>query len=217
MATATSDVDICNLAMDLLNDANPIINISAPTTSHEEVCARWYDVTRRKLLRKNMWNFARGRYQASRDSIDPIFGYADAYNLPNNWLRLIAFDGENNLSTTRALGEIDFEIEGNQILLNNSGAASINLQYIKDITDVSKFDAIFVELFATQLAINMAFKLTIKNTVVTRLKILLEGLNIEAAAIDGQERPPRVIEHSKFGNARRRVRRGSSASQFIEW
>ena len=217
MATATSSIDICNLALDLLNDGAQAISIASPTTKQEEVCARWYDVTRRKLLRKNVWNFARARIQLSRDSVTPAFQYADKYNLANDHLRLLKIDSDVYDSRVTALGEIDFEIEGRQILMNNSGGTSINIQYIKDETDVTKFDSIFVLVFAHQLAINMAFKLTVKNTVVNRLKTLIAELNISASAIDGQERPPRVIEHSKFSRSRRRGKSSSGASQFIEW
>jgi len=88
MAAPNSPVDVCKLALDLIKQTAIITNITNPTTEEEVICARWYDSTRRALLRKHFWVFARTRKAISRDSTAPPFGYADAYNLPTDYLRL---------------------------------------------------------------------------------------------------------------------------------
>ncbi len=204
MSAPSSPVEICRLALDLLKQTSVITSIENPTTTDEIICARWYDATRRALLRRHFWVFARTRGAISRDATAPSFGYSDAYNLPNNYLRL-RFIGDDTLNNYIK----DYEIEERQLLLNNSGATSLNIGYIKDITDVSMFDTLFVPLFAAELAINMSYAFTGKNTVIERLVTILTELRTEAKAVNGQDRPPRRIESSKFRKARQGLYSGA--------
>lgn len=201
MAASNSPVDICKLALDLLKQTSIITNVTDnPTTEEEITCARWYDDTRRALLRKHYWLFARTRVAISRDSTTPPFGYSDAYNLPNDYLRL-HFIGDDSINDY----ETSYEIEGGQILLNNSGATSLNIGYVRDIITVSNFDSLFVILLAAELASNMAYKFTAKNTVIERLETLLEVKRAEAKAVNGQDRPPKRVQRSIFRNARKKL------------
>ena len=199
MAAPSSAVDICNLALDQLKQ--PVItSIDSPTTSAENLCARHYDMTRRALLRKHPWSFAKSRTALSRNATDPTFGYADAYDLPNDYLRLLFF-GDDSIGNYQNLSKI-FEIENGQILIDNSGASALNIGYMKDETSVTEFDALFVQLFILELAVNMAYAFTLKNTLVKRLRDDLVDARNEARAINGQERPIRRVERSKFRGAR---------------
>ncbi len=204
MAAPNAPIDICKLALDLLKQTSVLTSIANPTTMEEKVCARWYDATRRALLRRHFWVFARTRKAISRDAVAPSFGFADAYNLPTNFLRL-HFIGDDTINAYKR----DYEIEERQILLNNSGAAALNIGFIQDITIVSKFDSLFVLLLAAELAFNIAYVFTGKNTVIERLTKVLTDLRIEAKAVNGQERPPKRIESSKFRNARKNLYSGA--------
>ncbi len=211
MSAPNSPVDICRLALDLLKQTSIITSIANPTTTEEIICARWYDATRRALLRKHFWVFARTRGAISRDTEAPPFGFADAYNLPPNFLRL-HFIGDDTINDYKR----DYEIEDRQLLLNNSGATSLNIGFIQDVTVVSKFDALFVLLFAAELAANMAYTFTAKNTVIERLSILLENMRAEAKSVNGQDRPPKRIESSKFRNARKNLYSGAGKYTIFE-
>ncbi len=204
MAAPNSPVGICKLALDLLKQTSVLSSIANPTTKEEKVCARWYDATRRAVLRKHFWVFARTRKSISRDATAPPFGYADAYNLPTEYLRLqfIGNDTENDY-------ERKYESNGRQLLLNNSGSASLNVGYIQDITAVSDFDSLFVLLLVAELAANMAYAFTAKNTVIERISLILETLRAEAKSVNGQDRPPKRIESSKFKNARKNLYSGA--------
>ncbi len=204
MSAPTSSVEICKLALDLLKQTSVVVSITEPTTTEEIRCARWYDATRRALLRRHFWVFARARRAIPRDAEAPDFGYADAYNLPNDYLRL-RFIGDDTLNNYKR----DYEIEGVQLLLNNSGATSVNIGYIRDETQVSKFDSLFVILLAVELAANMAYSFTGKNTVIERLMVILKNVRAEAKSVNGQDRPPRRIESSKFRNARKNLYSGA--------
>ena len=209
MPTATTKEDICNLALDLLTENTFVSSIGTPVTKIEVVCQRWYDVTRRDLLRRFVWNFAKTRTQLPLSSSEPDFGYENIYPLPNDFIRLLYIGSEKV-----ALSELDYEIEGKNLLANAGDESSLNIGYIKDETLVGNFDSCFITLLAVQLAKNMAYKVTNKNSVVKRLDEMLVKLELEAPAIDGQERPPRLIERSNLKRSRFRGPFNSGRSSY---
>ncbi len=200
MAAPTSPVAICNLALDHLKQGT-VTNIEAPTTTTAVICARWYDTTRRAVLRKHTWSFAKTRRSLSRNSTAPSFGYADAYNLPNDFVRLRSI-GDDSIGDYKQLTQ-PYEIEGDQILINNNEGDSLDITYIKDEILVTKFDPLFVDLLAVELALRMSYKFTLKNTVIVRLNEMATILRAEAKSVNGQDRPPRRVERSKYRRARR--------------
>ncbi len=198
MGAPTSKAAICNLALDYLKTDGSVVNIDTPPfTKNESICARWYDFTRRALLRKHAWNFASKRSQIARNSTDPAFRFADAYDLPNDFIRLISLGEREDLGR-----EKEYKVENGQILLDNSGAA-LKLRYVFEITDVVKFDALFVKVLALDLALNLAFKFTSGASALRNITDFLITERSEAYAIDGQEQPPKRIEKSVFLTARR--------------
>ncbi len=198
MAAPTVNVDICNMAMDHLGSSANITNIDTPETEEEKRCSRWYDATRRALLRKHPWPFAKIEAQLSRDATYTSISYADAYNLPNNYLRLVLI-GDDSVNDYKR----EYDIQGRQILMDNSGATSINVTYIKDEDNVAKFDSLFVDLFAVEMAWRMAYKFTLKPSLKKLLESDLITLRLEAKAVSSQERPPKRISRSKLRAARR--------------
>lgn len=200
MSAPTSDTDICNLAMDYLGQTANVTNIQTPQTESEKKCARWYDADRRALLRAFPWTFARARAQLSRDSVTPTHSWADAYNLPNDYIRL-NFIGDDSVLDL----EGKYALEGRQLKLDNSGAASINIGYTKDESVVTKFDSLFVKLLAIEISLDLSFAFTLKPSILARLEVRANILRIEAKAVNSQERPPIRIENSKFVNARKRL------------
>lgn len=197
--TATSKVDICNLAMDHIG-GGIITDIDTPSTEAEIKCARWYDVTRRALLRATPWTFAKARAVISRNSTDPVHGWADAYNLPTGLIRL-HFIGDDSIMDLKG----KYSLEGRQLLLDNNGGASLDIGYTDDIQDVTKFDSLFVDLLAVELAWRPAFSFTIKPSVKKMLLEIRQELRVEAKAVNSQEDPPTRIQRSRFRQARRHL------------
>jgi hypothetical protein len=196
------EVGICNMALDLIK-VPPITNIRAPNSQAEAICSRWYDTTRRQVLRAHPWNFAKARAVLSRNAITPTFGYSDQYALPNDFCRLRFIGDEND-----SLVGLDFQIEGGYILYDNGGGASLNIGYIKDETVVSKYDELFKNYLAQYLALNMAYAFSGKETLRTGVKNMLMDTRSEARAINGQDNPPRRITKSRFIGARRQYASG---------
>ncbi len=128
------------------------------------------------------------------------FGYSDAYQLPSDFLKL-HYIGNDSIRSFK----FDYEYEGDRLLLNNGTSLSLDIGYIKNVTDVTLFDALFVILLAAEIAENMAYKWTLKNTVIERLESILRQRRAQATAVNGQDRPPKRIQGSKFLDARRRL------------
>jgi hypothetical protein len=191
-----SEVDICNLALDLLKQ-KPIVDLDPPTNQVEELCARWYQQKRRAVLRSHPWNFAMKRIALTpTSSPTPVFGYTHAYNLPSDFIRFAGrFDEYGKVSEP---DNEKYEIENGQFLYDGQDNSAIYIRYVFDQAIISKFDPLFIEALALELAIVMAPKFSgTENRVATLLKMRSEVIG-EARAIDGQERPPRRRQHSNW-------------------
>jgi hypothetical protein len=199
----TSETDIGNLALDLLS-AGTVQDIVTPTSPTEELLNRWYDQVRQTILRAHPWNFASKRAVIAASGTAPDFGFSAAFPVPNDFLRLLSIqDADGN---DIQAPNFRMEFVGNQrCILFNSEAGALRLRYVFDITDVSKFDPLFVTLFAHELAIAIAYKVTESNGNVERVAALIKQAGSLARSIDGQESPPIMIQRSKSLDARRNL------------
>jgi hypothetical protein len=205
MSTALSGVDICNLALDLLRQQEKVEDIENPESDTEGMCARWYDVTRRSVLRAFPWNFARKRANLSLNNTSPGFGYPNAYNLPNDYLELV-FVGDNY----DADYDTDYAVEGGQLLIDNDSGATINICYIQDTKTVAKYDALFVDLLVAELALRFANSLTGVNKSMKEIKAWRDDVRGQARTKNGQENPIKRREVSPIITRRQAVCSGSS-------
>lgn len=210
MAAPNSKIDICNLSMDHLKQESVVVNIDIPTTNEEKVCSRWYDTVRRKLLRSHPWTFARARKAISRNATAPAFGYPDAYDLPNEFLNL-RFIGDDALGDYKR----EYDIEGRQLLINNESSATLNIGFTQDVTNVSLFDSMFVTVFALELAKKVSYKFSLKLSVLNTLDKQLKDEKAEAKAVNGQDRPPKIIQKSKWITARRSLSSNTAGKKTV--
>lgn len=190
----TSKTDVCNLALDLLS-AGVVRDVDNPSNPTEELISRWYEQVRRKVLREHSWNFALKRAALAASSTSPAFGYDSQYPLPADFLRLLYIQGENG-------GPLDYnlyQLEGGSILtsIGTSSSGTVNIVYVSDFQTVSRFDPLFIQLLAHELALAVSYKVTESNTNVQRIAEIRRGLAALAKAVDGQERPPIRVERSR--------------------
>lgn len=195
MAKANSQVDICNLALDHLNQT-AITDIDDPKNRVEEICSRWYDNVRLACLRNHPWNFATKRAQLAALSTGPLFGYDNAYQLPSDYIQLVSI-GEDNYERLK-----DYEIEDGKLLINESGP--LNVRYIYDVISIAQMDPLFIDYFAAELALRLAIPVTGNNQNIARLIPIVAQFGPKAFSKNGQESPVRRIERSRFKQARRR-------------
>ena len=145
----TSVVQICNLALQKLG-ASHIVSLTEDSKGARE-CNLAYEPVRDAELRAHTWNFAKARVVLAPDSTAPPFGFDYQFTLPSDFLRLHPVDEET-----------DWTIEGNKLLTNDGD--TLNLGYIKRVTDPNIFDSTFVEVLAARLAMELAEPITQSNT-----------------------------------------------------
>lgn len=201
MSIATSDVQVCNLMLARLGQ-KPISSLETPTTSVEDLCALHYDTTRRKLLRAYIFNFAKKYAQLTVDgTVTPAFGYASAFALPNDFIRLLAL-GDVTINADTPPGLYDLS-DGYIFTDQEDETDTINILYCYDATTVPKWDSLFVDLMRVQGAKDMAYAFTLKPSLVASIDEELKDVKLQAAAVAGQEKPPRRIQRSKLRDNRR--------------
>lgn len=187
-------IDIVNMAVDIVGQ-KVVASIEEPNTDVERLGQRWYDATRRALLREQVWNFAQ-KYKTIPRAGAAVDGvYADAYNYPNDLIRLNIVGEDPTYPITA------YRLAGRQIYASEGSSLSIYYNY--DATDVPDFDPLFVDYLALRLAERIAYKLTKKKSVVEMTSGLIKLADPKVSSVDGQERPPIRIQQSKYLNARR--------------
>lgn len=213
LSAPDSEVDICNMALSHLKQSS-IAQIDPPSSKVETLCALWYHQIRQETLRSHPWNFAGARVQLTPDSgATPDFGFSHAYALPSDWIRFVARCDDLGV----LLNAGDYEIEGRYFLFDGEDNASINLKYITDFQTVIQMDPLFRGLFAINLAIILAPNFSGSEARVKTLIEIRKDMQPTAAAIDGQERPPRRIQRSRFIQARRGYGYGTSAGRYTNF
>ena len=207
MATkaATGKVNICNKALIHLKQ-KLISDIDTPEKGNtaENLCAEVYEDERRALLRKHPWNFAIRRAQIAASSTTPDFGFTHQFKLPSDFLRYLSRHQQNGTRITPTNPTEDYQIEDGFYLMSTEAPAILRIRYIYDHQDVPKWDSLFVKALAINIAVMIAPNFSgITNQTVARIKAEQKELVAEARAIDGQERPPIRVQHSRLARARR--------------
>lgn len=212
MATPTSPVDISNLALDLLKQA-PITSIDTPSSTPEQICARWYDVSRREMLEKHPWNFAIKRRQLTPNATAPEFGYAYAYDLPSDFIRLATI-GDDAADEYRRL----YEIENGQLLLDegdDTDGTTLFVRYVYNHENPAQWSPLFVKCLALQMAVNMAAKFAVATTLAASIQKRVDDEGPWAMSVDGQARPPKRIQRSKWLTQRKQGMSTTGSNQIV--
>lgn len=134
-------LDICNLALSKLGEP-PISQVTPDGTPAERLCYEFYHPCRREVLCTNRWKFAIREHFSS--------GYCGSgciytHYIPIDALRVFNPDGAAIRFNSRELRSLSPEIQ---------------FSYIADEEDVTKFDPLFIEAFATRLAAKICRPLT---------------------------------------------------------
>ena len=82
----------------------------------------------------------------------PAFEWSYGYVLPSDFLREKSIYEDN--ATIHKNTVYSYELEGNLLLTNES---ECNLRYIKQVTDVTLFDPLFIEVFVLQHALKIVY------------------------------------------------------------
>jgi hypothetical protein len=183
----TSNVYIANRAVTKLGEAR-IISLTDSTKAATDI-ASMFDSVRDDELRAHRWNFAKARATLPALTAKPAFGFANAFQLPTDFLSLIQV-GDFLVyprMDTRGL----FSIEGRQILTNLG--PSLPIRYTKRVEDPNLFDVSFIEAFACRLALESCESLTQSETKYNRVANMYDFAIRRAVRANAIERPSQVI------------------------
>lgn len=186
----TSKTSICNKVFIKLG-IETSINIDTDTSKPATRIKAVYDDILLEVLREHNWNFATYRQSLNADgSITPAYGFSYAYILPTvpQMVKLIETEKD-----------IDYKLENNYLLTNET---SVNIRFIGKETNPNKYDSIFVDLFATRMAVEIGHALTGDKSLVASLEQRYLLQLSKAKDKDFQEDNQKPIRSSSFNNSR---------------
>lgn len=200
MNVVSSDVEICNMALDYLN----VLNITSldEGTKQAKKCKALYDIVRKKLLTNLNASFSIERTILTEDANYKIkyldsnkvnyYGYKNAFVIPNDCLQIICV-GE-------PLNNELYQIEGRYLLCNREKTCPVT--YIKDVDNVALYDANFVTLFALKLAEQICLPLTEDEQKYANIRTIAQQEYITCTTKYGNDNKITVINEPRFRNSK---------------
>lgn len=162
-------LDICNQALLLLGEV--AMTALDEDSKAARLCSQFYNPCRNATLRAFPWRCATTRATLSTPDATPPWGYEYAFNLPSDCLRLLELDDPL----------INYRIEGSQLLTNED---SINIKYIKLVTDATLYDSLLVEALSALLAARLAYPLANSATLSQQMMQIYQGVLTSARGTD---------------------------------
>lgn len=181
---ASSPVDVCNLALKRLGSES-IVALDEGT-DRASLCAILYPQTRDRMLRDFEWNFAQIRIALALSAAHPVFGYANQFPLPPLPLCLKV----NETDPPDAIYDIENTIDANGVITGKAimtNESALSIRYTGQITDVTQWDASFVDAVAMDLAAQMAYPLTESASKAKEMAGIARDALQHARSVDSQE------------------------------
>lgn len=197
-----SRVDICNLALLKLGSGSKITSLTDNSVAARAL-SNCYDLIRKAELRANTWSFALKRVSLPAAATPPAWGYANAFPLPADFVRLMQV---NEFYLTPALLDYNtkdasaFAIESGQIMTDYN--APLRVRYVWDVTDEGLFDALFNVSLAARLAYETCEQITNSNTKKQTIRQDYKDAIQVAVRANAIEKPPALIGDDSWVVAR---------------
>lgn len=197
MARVTTKTGVANLAISMFK-GTAVTSIEPPDRGSKtaKFAAQWYDDARREALAETIWDFAIKRAQISA-SAAPAFGWSASYQLPSDFIRIATIGDEKNPLTNE-----QYSIENGFILCNEG--APLNVRYVYDCEDITKFSPKFLIAFARKLSSYISASLTGSLSMAAGLGEMASMDMSDAKTIDAQQTPPRRVQRSRWAAAKQR-------------
>lgn len=176
---------LTELGADLLSD------VTEDTNAQRALTAQW-DRVRKAELRAHGWKCAKARENLPADATAPAFGFAYAYTLPADFLRVWRL-GE-------LADRIEYQTEGGKILTDASGP--LELIYVRDLTDVALWDASLADALTFRLAYATCYRITGSNDLRDQLGKDYKRAITLARTVSAMEAFPDTLEASDYLDVR---------------
>jgi hypothetical protein len=157
-----ASVDIVNRALSKLGDMR-ITSLDDPTKA-AGLAASLYDIVLDSEISANAWNFSKDRRMITPDLEKPAFGWQFQYTLPAECIRVLEVGHWPQAAMDNYIGHdtSTYALEGNKILTNIG--PTLNLKFVRRVTDPEFYPPTFVECLACKLAWEMCESLTGSNS-----------------------------------------------------
>lgn len=203
MASTTTQIQIANRALQILG-YQPISSLTENSRGARAV-NRCYQPVLLKTLREHYWGFSIKRVQLAASATPPLFGKANYFPLPPDYICLAPPDyyndsanGYNTASNAglsngnQMAGSIDWQIEntGNGLAIATDDNPPIYVRYVSSAVTESQFDVSFAEAFSADLAYEMCEELTQSNTKFANIEKVYDNAIQSAAKRNAFEMRP---------------------------
>jgi len=201
MASVSSVTEICNLALDRIGWTRSIGNIYEGTVE-ARVALRAYGQTRDDVLKSQDWDFAERFVVLTAASEAPPQVWQYAFNYPTDCLKVRYVmgtgAGPNDLDPRPTLfDDLNFTSGGTQYRLIVANTSPATLCYTGQVTDMTTWDAGFVEAVVEELGRRFAEGLNSgPNVVVTRANMASRS---EADLAGSQTTVPPILPRAANG------------------
>ena len=156
-----------------------------------ELCRARMDPSIKAVLAMHPWNCAMTRVSLAPTVATPAFGYSYKFLLPGDCLRVLPLGS----FTT----EDEFDVEDGHLLCNLS---AIDVIYIRNVTDVSKFKPLLDETIAGYLAWDISYSLTQSSRVRDDAFATFRSLLGTAKSANAQEGGMKILEANTWLESR---------------
>lgn len=159
-----SDTEIVNDALTLLGSGS-ITSLADSELKAAVEARKIYAIARDAVLASQNWSFAITRTQMSAMAAAPLFQFSEQYQLPADCLRIVMVGNIYvgvDLSDFRGMPTEQFAVEGRRIL--SSLGAPLPLRYVRREEDTGLYHPCFIQMFAGELAEQLAEPLTQSDT-----------------------------------------------------
>ena len=181
LSETLTETSICNQALGRIGALRIKGNVETEDSVHAIQCRLHYEQTRDSPIRSYTWRFASGRETLSQDDSTPDFEWDFQYPLPDDFMAMKSiFEGRFSRINFRNIA-----LEGDLLLTNED---TMEIRYIKKVTDVSKFDSLFVKVLVLLLADVLLGPLAGGDPrIQKKIDDALDKLMPAVRALDGQE------------------------------
>jgi hypothetical protein len=184
---AVSEVGIANMALTLIGE-EPITSFDEASKPARFVCQH-YENVRDFVLRQHCWSCATRRATLALSATPPDWGFANAYQLPTGYLRLVEKECIKG----------PFAIEEDKLLSDES---PMRIAYIFRLIDVARMDPLLQQAIAAMLAAELAIAIAQNRELMKTLFQLYQSKLEEAKTVDAIEGPIETAEMSTWLEAR---------------
>lgn len=186
---ALSKITICTNAL-LQLGSQPIAAFDEGT-DNSLLCSNLWPQTLDGVLRAHPWNCATKRVSLAPSATAPVYGFAFAFDLPGDFLRLMEADTLSN-----------YKVESGQVLGDEN---PLLIKYIWRNEAVPSYDSLLIEALTAAMKTCLAYPVTKSTTKEKECLDLYMTRLQHARTVDGLEGTPDAMGNSQLLSARRRT------------